>query len=337
MIRKNLFLFSLMLGLFPLECGAFDVAVKSTTNRGETNIGDYQIARDFAKGFEACGKSVVIDYRGEYHRKRREEPKLNLFMRGYTKFSAPYPDGINVLYVYYPIAYDKKSANKLSRQELNNRQALPKDAMLDDDWQNFDVLAVASQSYVEELKQNGIKAIYVPQFTNPEKFYPAPDEALQTDILFVGSNWHDRTSLRYALEEGFEVDVYGYNWGGIVPDYLYKAPYIKNEELNRYYASAKIVLNDHRPDMKEKGFVNNRIYDATASGALVISDYMKEIEEVYGDSIPMYKTREELKEKLAYYLSHEEERLEKAKKAREITLRYFTNKTAAKKILEEVF
>ena len=87
--------------------------------------------------------------------------------------------------------------------------------------------------------------------------------------------------------------------------------------------------------MKEKGFINNRIYDATAAGALVISDYMKEIEEVYGDSVPMYKNKEELKEKLAYYLSHEDKRLEKAQKAREITLKYFTNKAAAKKILEK--
>lgn len=336
MIRRTLFLFGFMLGLVPFEGVTYDVAVKSTTNRGESDIGDYQLAYDFAKGFEALGKSVVIDYRGEYHRTHEKEPKINLFMRGYTKFLPPYPDGVNVLYVYYPMAYNENSAYKPSKPELNLRPSQPQDAMLDDDWQNFDILAVASASYAEELKKNGIKALYVPQFTNPEKFYPEPVEALKTDILFVGSNWHDRTSLRFALEEGFEVDVYGYNWQGIVPDHLYKAPYIKNEDLNRYYASAKIVLNDHRPDMKEKGFVNNRIYDATAAGALVISDYMKEIEEVYGDSVPMYKNKEELKEKLAYYLSHEDERLEKAKKAREITLKYFTNKAVAERVLKAV-
>ena len=130
---------------------------------------------------------------------------------------------------------------------------------MDDDWQNFDVIAVASPAYAAELNRAGIKAVYVPQFTNPEKFYPAPDPALASDILFVGSNWHDRTSLRYALEAGFTVAVYGYNWQGIVPPEMYKAPYIANTELNRYYSSAKIVLNDHRPDMKDFGFVNNRI------------------------------------------------------------------------------
>ena len=96
------------------------------------------------------------------------------------------------------------------------------------------------------------------------------------------------------------------------------------------------MLNDHRPDMKEFGFINNRVYDASASGALVISDYMPEIEAVYGNSIPMYKTEEELVELLTYYLTHEEERKEKANKAREITLKNFTNEIVARKILSYV-
>ena len=114
---------------------------------------------------------------------------------------------------------------------------------------------------------------------------------------------------------------------------MYKASYIPNNILNKYYSSAKIVLNDHRPDMKQYGFVNNRIYDATASGALVISDYIEEIENIYGNSIPMYKTKDELKELLIYYLTHEEERKALAQKARNITLKEYTHTTIAQKLL----
>lgn len=308
------------------------VVVKSTANRGETNVGDYWIGEDFAAGFQTLGATTDTDYRGEYHRPHSPKPALNLYMRGYTDFIPPFPPGCNVLYAYYPMAYTAIPAPRtlsapasgtigahsssaaarnaapaprpLSKSALNQRPPQPADANLDDDWQNFDVIAVASPSYAAELNRAGIKAVYVPQFTNPEKFYPAPDPALASDILFVGSNWHDRTSLRYALEAGFTVAVYGYNWQGIVPPEMYKAPYIANTELNRYYSSAKIVLNDHRPDMKDFGFVNNRIYDATAAGALVISDYMPEIEAAYGDAVPMYKNKEELARLLEYYLAH---------------------------------
>ncbi len=312
---------------------AADVVIKSTTNRAETDIGDYWIGEDFAAGFRKLGQEVDIDYRGEYARPHTPEPALNIYMRGYTKFTPPFPEGTNVLYVYYPMWHGKSSTQPLNKAELNTRAPMPADTNLDDDLQNFDLIAAASPTYAEELKAAGINAVYTPQFTNPEKFYPAPDDALKTDILFVGSNWHDRTSLRYAIESGFDVAVYGYNWSGVVPDEMYKAPYIANHELNRYYSSAKIVLNDHRPDMKAAGFVNNRIYDATAAGALVISDYMPEIEKAYGDTVPMYKNKEELAALLTYYLTHEEERQEKAKRAREITLEKFTNVAAARQIL----
>ena len=333
MLHKFLIFFVFLL---PFEAIASDIVIKSTTNRDDFNIGDYWIGEDLAEGFRAMGKDVDIDYRGEYQQTHSPLPKYNIFMRGYTKFMPPFPQGINVLYSYYPMAFWNNSGQKKKKSFLNNRTAMPQDAALDDDWQNFDVIAVASKTYADKLKKAGINAVYIPQFTNPQKFYPAPDDQLKQDILFVGSNWHDRTSLRYALESGFYVAVYGYNWQGVVPDAMYKAPYIANKDLNRYYSSAKIVLNDHRPDMKTFGFINNRIYDATASGALVISDYMPEIEAVYGDCVPMYKTKEELAYLLNYYLTHEDERVSLAQKAREITLKNFTNQAVAKKFYDEV-
>ncbi len=312
------------------------VIIKSTTNRNEPNTGDYWIAEDLKIGFAKQNLLTDIDYRTEYHRPHTPKPKLSIYMRGYTKFYPPFDEGINLLYVYYPMAYHKDTNKKIKKQDLNKRLLMPENANLDDDFKNFDIIAVASQSYQEELKNANIDAIYIPQFTNTDKFYPDPKENLKTDILFVGSNWHDRTSLRYAIEEGFDVSVYGYNWKGIIPDNMYKGQYVPNEILNQYYSSAKIVLNDHRPDMKKHGFINNRIYDATASGTLVISDYIKEIDDIYKGSVPMYKTKEELKHLLNYYLNNEEERQELAKKAQEITLKEFTNTAVAKKILSHI-
>ena len=312
------------------------IIIKSTTNRDEPNSGDYWFGQDFANAFKNLGYLSDIDYRTEYHRTHPKEPILNIYMRGYTKFYPPFGKNTNLLYIYYPMAYTQNSLTKKDKNKLNTQPTMPQNANLDDDFQNYDIIAVASKSYTEELNNFGINAIYIPQFTNPEKFYPAPKNELKTDILFVGSNWHDRTSLRYAIELGYDVSVYGYNWKGIVPDNMYKGIYIPNEQLNQYYSSAKIVLNDHRPDMKEFGFINNRIYDATASGALVISDYIKEIDDAYEGSVPMYKTKEELNELLTYYLTHEEERIALANKARQITLNNFTNTNIAQKILSHL-
>ena len=76
--------------------------------------------------------------------------------------------------------------------------------------------------------------------------------------------------------------------------------------------------------MIEAGFVSNRIFDATACKAFVISDYMPEIEEIYGDSVPMYRNEREFKALIDYYLAHPEERREKAERAYQITMARFT-------------
>ena len=39
-----------------------------------------------------------------------------------------------------------------------------------------------------------------------------------------------------------------------------------------FYRNARVVLNDHWPDMRDKGFVSNRIFDVLACGVPLISD-----------------------------------------------------------------
>ena len=134
-----------------------------------------------------------------------------------------------------------------------------------------------------------------------------------------------RTAVPALLKRGIKVDVYGPNW----PQGIAKADYADNQILRKYYSSAKIVLNDTREGMKQFGFISNRIFDASACGTLVISDYMPEIEQIYGDSVPMYRSEDELYHLVKYYLTHDKERIEKAQKAQEITLRNFTAEKAA--------
>ena len=115
-----------------------------------------------------------------------------------------------------------------------------------------------------------------------------------------------------------------------------KGNFIENDDLYRYYANADIVLNDHRDDMRYYGFVSNRVYDVTASGGFVLTDYLPEIEEAYGDSVATYKDYYDFKEKLEYYLAHPEVRAEMAQRARQITLERFTADKAAQ-IFDGIF
>ena len=45
--------------------------------------------------------------------------------------------------------------------------------------------------------------------------------------------------------------------------------------------------------MKEYNFINNRIFDSLACGLPIISDYVEELDELFGDVVLIYKNEKE--------------------------------------------
>lgn len=202
-----------------------------------------------------------------------------------------------------------------------------------------DVVFTGSLRKSREYQKMGIAAYFLPQFTRLDKFYYEPKEELKHKLLFVGNKYTDAPSrkvIEYSLEYGLKPAVYGAGWADVLVGEnadLYKGYQIRGEELRYFYSSADIVLNDTREDMIEAGFISNRIYDVTACGAFIISDYIPEIEEIYGDSVPMYKNKEEFKALIDYYLAHPEERQEKARQAQKITRERFGAEAVMKEMM----
>ena len=235
-----------------------------------------------------------------------------------------------IMYLYFPtfIPWLGKFKNTDDNFKYNT------DASLNNYLEDFDLIATPAKKTYEKLKNLGYKTEFVTQFTNPNKFKYSYDENLATDLLFVGSTWYERESVKYALELGYDVDVYGLNWRGKIDDKYIKGEYIDNNELYKYYSSAKIVLSDHAEDLEDIGLVINRLYDVSAIGVMVISEYSPYIEEIFGDSIPMFKNKEELGYLIDFYLNNPIKREKKAKKAQEITLKKYTNKVISNKFIE---
>jgi len=90
------------------------------------------------------------------------------------------------------------------------------------------------------------------------------------------------------------LSVYGARWDRFIPRRHIKGRYLDNAELGVAYRNAGIVLNDHWDDMREQGFVSNRLFDAVASGARVVSDEVAGLEELFGRSVQVYRTAEDL-------------------------------------------
>ena len=290
--------------------------IDSPVSVGHTTSGDYGLAKNLEQELDKYGYRTSYSF---YNSLYKYTAETNIIMRGVVDDKLSKIGKINILYLAYPQFNGDGSRTQIKDQYYEEILPLLK---------GYDAVATASKSLSEAMTQKGLLTTYIPQFTDTTKFYPEYNEGLKSDVLFVGIYAPYRRAPQTIINAGLPITIYGPKWQGFA-----KEDHLEYKKLNQYYSSAKIVLNDTRSEMILHGVISNRIFDATACETLVISDYMPEIEEVYGDSVPMWKSEEELVALVKYYLApeHEEERKEKAKRAREITLKNFTAEMAAKK------
>ena len=147
-------------------------------------------------------------------------------------------------------------------------------------YERYDHVFVASDRFAARMADRvTIPVTPLHQATDPERFRPDPTGPAPRSPVRRQLQEVRRRIVDDVVATGHEIAVYGGAWR---PDLLdprfLKGENIPNDELNRYYSSAAIVLNDHWNDMVAEGFISNRLYDALACGAFVISDHLPELE-----------------------------------------------------------
>jgi len=157
------------------------------------------------------------------------------------------------------------------------------------------------------------------------------------ELLFVGNSRKIyRQILKDLLPTEHKLAVYGREWEDFpVHEYVVN-DYMDNDKVGQAYHDAKILLNDHWDDMKQYGVISNRIFDALAVGAFVISDHIQEIEEVFEGSVITYQSKDDLKKKVDYYLKNDKERELLAKRGQEIVLNKHTFRKRIERIISEL-
>ena len=134
------------------------------------------------------------------------------------------------------------------------------------------------------------------QATNTERFHPIAHPR-RDGVLFVGSTRGlYRQIVKDAVAQGIPLNLYGVGWTEFVDRSLIAGEFLDNADLPQAYANAAIVLNDHHRDMADNGFLSNRLFDAVAAGARVVSDPALGLAEVFGSSVFQYESADQLGE-----------------------------------------
>ncbi|MGC0250370.1 glycosyltransferase [Pseudactinotalea sp. Z1748] len=234
--------------------------------------GDWHFAQALRDSLERLGHQVTIDCRDAWYRETSYLDDVVLSLRG----RGPYrinPAHVNLLWVI-------SHPDEVSIAELRD----------------FDFIFGASKRWCERVSPRLPQpALPLMQCTDHRRFNPgAPDRKRVHEVLAVANARGPRPVISAAIEGGIVPAVYGYRWQGLLPADAWKGENIPNDELPGVYRAAGVVLNDHWEDMRRDGLLSNRLFDLAACEARMISDYLPEISDVFGDAIPTYSDPQEV-------------------------------------------
>lgn len=241
--------------------------------------GDYPFALTLKRELEKRGVYVAVDTREDWGCESGAD--VVLVLRGCLNYR---PDRRNTkcLYIMWNISHP--------------------DMVMKEEYELYDVVCVGSRHYADKLKEElSVPVLPLLQCTDTELFYPSEKEpaAYKWDYIFIGnSRGVARSCVMWAIEDRLPLRMWGSGWNTILKDHmdLFEAPFIENSQIPELYRSAKVTLNDHWDDMREKQFVNNRIFDALACGLPVISDVCDELREIFPDAVLYYSNQEEFRD-----------------------------------------
>ena len=233
--------------------------------------GDYHYALAMKSAFEKQGHCVRIDFLEDWYKYDNHLTKIVIVLRGLSKYK-PEKGQINILWnISHP--------DKVTYQE----------------YEDYDIVYLASYSYTNLLKNILPNKNIKPLLQATEPHILANNLVKKDKIIFIGNSRKTyRPLVHWVIELGYDVEVYGNHWEGFIAPKYIKGKYIENSKIKDLYATYKIVLNDHWESMKDFGLVSNRIFDVLSVNGNLISDYVDSAKYIFGDSINMVKSREEL-------------------------------------------
>jgi hypothetical protein len=252
----------------------WSVVVSAPKGEAGSQWGDTWFASDLVDALNRAGEQARTVFRGAATSEARETDDVVLVLRGLRRVVPRRGAALWLLWV-------------ISHPELVEA----------DEPAQYDAVFAASEHWRRgQSGEFGLPVTPLLQATNPRRFTPAAGPAeVGERILFVGSTRGEfRPAVRIPLAAGIDVSVYGVGWEAFLPADRVRGEFIGNDVLPAAYASAGIVLNDHWADMAAEGFLSNRLFDAAACAARVLSDEATGLHDVFGEGVRTYRDAEDL-------------------------------------------
>lgn len=169
----------------------------------------------------------------------------------------------------------------------------------------YDAIFCLSQKLAERIRGWGFTC----RVLWPATTFTPTEAPLRHEVVFVGNARANgrRPVVDLLSEPAFRFEVWGRGYHNL-PKNVLKGEHYDYRLLPSLYAASAITLNDHAPTMAAESFVTPRVFDVLASGGFCISDANSGLTEIFGDTVPQYRSPGELSELIHHYLTHPGER-----------------------------
>ncbi|MCB2205488.1 glycosyltransferase [bacterium] len=184
----------------------------------------------------------------------------------------------------------------------------------------FDIYYIYAKSLIQPLRDAGARRVEYLPFCYDPAMLQRPDSISEgdrakyaTDVVFAGT-WEPMREWWLEKITEFDLSVWGNMWEHVSEANAlrqrWKGNAVYGEEISKLFAVSKIHLNFLREQNKDSH--NVRTLEIPGYGGFLLTQRSREqAEDLYteGKEIACFETVDELKEKITYYLEHEDERL----------------------------
>lgn len=193
----------------------------------------------------------------------------------------------------------------------------------------YDIYLCSSQKGARFIQDHYGKQPHVFRLaTNERRFMPGSErKEYHSDYCFTGSYWNAARDIESVLDPTrleYQFALYGNGWDAHHKFRRYWKGFVPYKTLPFVYSSTKVAIDDANHVTKPWASVNSRVFDALASGTLVITNGEEGAKEVFDDKLPSYRDGGELHALLDRYLNDDAARQALVADLRQTVLNHHT-------------
>jgi spore maturation protein CgeB len=201
-----------------------------------------------------------------------------------------------------------------------------------------DIMYLTNRGEVARYRDLGVNARFITGGCDPgaHRMVDSPNPLYQSDVAFIGRpNTPERAEFMQALTKKFDLKLWGSGW----EKYGLRAAAtdVYTAQYRQICAGSKVMLGWNIDPTVELYF-SNRTWYTLGCGGFLLTAYSPGLEEIFGrgKELDWFESIEECRDKITYYLQHDEERRKIARAGYQLAHREYSYDAMVNRIVADI-